>query len=30
VSHQEALGLIKKDLNFVTYNTAEVYDEDDE
>jgi hypothetical protein len=24
VSHQEALRLIKKDLNFVTQNTAEV------
>jgi hypothetical protein len=28
-SHQEALRLIKKDLNFVTQNAAEVQDEDD-
>jgi hypothetical protein len=29
-SHQEALRLIKKDLNFATKNTAEVQDKDDE
>jgi hypothetical protein len=29
-SHQEALRLIKKDLNFVTQNAAEVQNEDDE
>jgi hypothetical protein len=30
VSHREALGLIKKDLNFTTQNAEEVQDEDDE
>jgi hypothetical protein len=30
VTHQEVLKLIKKDLNFVTQNAAEVQDEDDE
>jgi hypothetical protein len=30
VSLREALRLIKKDLNFVTKNTMEVQDEDDE
>jgi hypothetical protein len=29
-THQEALRLIKKDLNFVTQNAAEVQDKDDE
>jgi hypothetical protein len=29
-THQEALRLIKKYLNFATQNTAEVQDEDDE
>jgi hypothetical protein len=29
-THQEALRLIKKDLNFATQNAAEVQDEDDE
>jgi hypothetical protein len=29
-THRKALRLIKKDLNFVTQNTAEVQDEDDE
>jgi hypothetical protein len=29
-SHQEAMRLIKKDLNFATQNAAEVQDEDDE
>jgi hypothetical protein len=29
-TYQEALRLIKKDLNFVTQNAAEVQDEDDE
>jgi hypothetical protein len=30
MSHRESLRLIKKDLNFITQNTAEVHDEDDE
>jgi hypothetical protein len=30
VTHQEALRLIKKDLNFATQNAAEIQDEDDE
>jgi hypothetical protein len=30
MTHREALRLIKNDLNFVTQNTAEVQDEDDE
>jgi hypothetical protein len=30
MSHWETLRLIKKDLNFVTQNAAEVHDEDDE
>jgi hypothetical protein len=29
-THREALRLIKKDLNFATQNTTEVWDEDDE
>jgi hypothetical protein len=29
-SHQEALRLIKKDINFATQNAAEVQDKDDE
>jgi hypothetical protein len=29
-SHQEALRLIKKDLNFATQNATEVQDEDEE
>jgi hypothetical protein len=29
-THREALRLIKKDLNFVTQNAAEVQDKDDE
>jgi hypothetical protein len=30
MSHREPLRLIKKDLNFITQNTAELHDEDDE
>jgi hypothetical protein len=30
MSHQKALRLIKKDLNFVTQNVMEVQDKDDE
>jgi hypothetical protein len=30
MSHQDALRLIKKDLNFATQNVVEVQDEDDE
>jgi hypothetical protein len=30
VSHQEALRLIQKDLNFAIQNATEVQDEDDE
>jgi hypothetical protein len=30
MSHREPLRLIKNDLNFVTQNTAEVHDEDNE
>jgi hypothetical protein len=30
MGHQEALRLIKNDLNFATKNTVEVQDEDDE
>jgi hypothetical protein len=30
VTHQDALRLIEKDLNFATQNTVEVQDKDDE